>query len=54
MITGLDHVVLICPDIEAGIETYSAVFGRGPDWVSRDGEAGTATAQFRTAIAGQS
>lgn len=48
MITGLDHVVLICPDIEAGIETYTAVFGRGPDWVSQDGEAGTATAQFRT------
>lgn len=49
MITGLDHIVLICPDIEAGIEIYSAVFGRGPDWVSQDGEAGTATAQFRTA-----
>ena len=48
MITGLDHVVLICADLDAGIAAYSSVFGRGPDWICEDGEMGSATAQFRT------
>lgn len=48
MIIGLDHTVLICPEIEDAIARYEVLFGRGPDWVSEDVEAGTATAQFRT------
>ncbi|MCI4643947.1 MAG: VOC family protein [Hyphomonadaceae bacterium] len=48
VITGLDHLVLICPDIEDGIARYTAVFGRGADWVSLDQAGGVATAQFRT------
>ncbi len=45
MITGLDHIVLVCPDIEAGISAYEALLGRSPDW--RASSDGTATALFR-------
>ncbi|MEL6661719.1 MAG: VOC family protein [Pseudomonadota bacterium] len=48
MITALDHAVLICPDLATGIADYIAIFGRGPDWVSRDESGGSAAAQFRT------
>ncbi len=44
MITALDHFVLLCPDINAGIADYTALFGRGPDW-NAEGE-GVATALF--------
>ena len=47
MITRLDHTVLICPDIEAGIHSYTVLLGREPDWVSEDAKGGTATALFR-------
>ncbi|WP_300377380.1 VOC family protein [Henriciella sp.] len=44
MITGLDHIVLVCPDIESGIAAYQTLLGRAPDWqASTDG---TATALF--------
>lgn len=45
MITGLDHIVLICPDIAAGIATYETLLGRAPDW--RAQASGAATALFR-------
>jgi len=48
VITALDHVVLVCPDMEAGLAEYTALFGRGPDWQSHDGPSGSAAAQFRT------
>lgn len=47
MITALDHLVLVCPDMEAGLADYTALFGRGPDWESHDEAGGSVTAQFR-------
>lgn len=36
MISGLDHVVLICTSIDEGENTYSALLGREPDWRTSD------------------
>ncbi len=49
MITRLDHIVLICPDIDAGHATYAALLGRPADWRSENAGDGTATALFRVA-----
>lgn len=46
MITGLHHAVLVAPDFESAIASYSAVLGRSPDWTSRAREDGAATALF--------
>jgi catechol 2,3-dioxygenase-like lactoylglutathione lyase family enzyme len=47
MITGLDHIVLVCPSMEAGEAAYSALLGRRPDWKARDaGGAETAIYQL--------
>ncbi len=46
MITALDHIVLVCPSIDDGVEVYSTLLGREPDWRSVDG-AGAANAIFR-------
>lgn len=46
MITGLDHIVLVCPEIVTGTAVYSALLGRAPDWQSVSGD-GWATALFR-------
>ena len=35
MITGLDHVVVVLNDIEAGTATYELLLGRAPSWRSR-------------------
>jgi hypothetical protein len=35
MITGLDHVVVVLDDIEAGTVTYEVLLGRAPSWRSR-------------------
>jgi catechol 2,3-dioxygenase-like lactoylglutathione lyase family enzyme len=32
VITGLDHVVIVTSDIEAGVSAYQALFGRAPSW----------------------
>jgi catechol 2,3-dioxygenase-like lactoylglutathione lyase family enzyme len=32
MITGLDHLVLITPDLDAGIAAYTTVLGLAPSW----------------------
>ena len=45
MLTALDHIVLLGPDLDAGIATYQTLFGRGPDWVSAPHD-GIATATF--------
>lgn len=45
MIDALDHIVLVCPDIEAGISAYQTLLGRSPDWRARAD--GAATALFR-------
>ncbi len=47
MITGLDHIVLVCPEIEIGVAAYTAILGAGPVWRSRAD--GAATALFRVA-----
>lgn len=49
MITALDHVVLLCPDIEAGVAEYSALFGASPVWHAVGD--GSATALFSVANA---
>jgi catechol 2,3-dioxygenase-like lactoylglutathione lyase family enzyme len=35
MITGLDHVVVVLNDIEAGTAAYELLLGRAPSWRSR-------------------
>ncbi len=47
MITGLDHAVLLCPEIDAGMAVYAALLGFEPDWHAEAD--GMATAIFRTA-----
>lgn len=44
MITGLDHVVLLVRDINAGVEGYQTLLGRAPSW--RTDSHGAATAMF--------
>ena len=34
MITALDHIVLVCPDIDQGTETYRTLLGTDPVWQS--------------------
>lgn len=46
MINALDHTVLICPDLEAGISTYETLLGRKADWIAHDEQTGAATAVF--------
>ena len=48
MITGLDHLVLVCPEIEAGTAVYEKLLGRKADWRATV-EGGGATALFRLA-----
>jgi catechol 2,3-dioxygenase-like lactoylglutathione lyase family enzyme len=36
MITGLDHVLLVCPSADEAENTYTALLGREPDWRSSD------------------
>ncbi len=49
MITRLDHFVLICPDIDAGIAAYETLLGAPPVWRAEDAGVGSATALFRVA-----
>lgn len=51
MITALDHMVFICPDIEAGVEDYRVVMGSDPVWRARgDGIASAVFAVGNTAL----
>ncbi|MEM0987098.1 MAG: VOC family protein [Pseudomonadota bacterium] len=47
MITGIDHIVLVCPDLEGGIAAYETLLGRPVDWRSVNDADGTSTALFR-------
>ncbi len=47
-ITGLDHVVLACAEVETAIETWSGIFGRTPDIRHSNSDDGVAVAVFRT------
>lgn len=42
LITGLDHIVLVCPEIGMGTACYSSLLGREPDWQASSGGAATA------------
>lgn len=44
-IDALDHFVLVCPDMDAGIAAYTALLGREPDWRASSG--GAASALFQ-------
>lgn len=44
MITALDHMVLLCPDIQAGIDAYRVIMGTEPVWQAR--AEGSASAVF--------
>ncbi|MGE6696864.1 VOC family protein [Hyphomonas sp. NPDC076900] len=46
MITGLDHLVLLCPEIVSGVAVYERLLGRKADWRA-DVEGGGASAVFR-------
>ena len=48
MITGLDHVLLVCPSIDDGEAAYSTLLGRDPDWRSND-PGGAATVIYQLA-----
>ena len=48
IINGVDHLVLVVPEIEAGEAVYAALLGRPADWRAT-GTDGSATAQFRLA-----
>ena len=46
MIVGIDHLVLLCPDLDSGIDCYEALIGRPHDWRSHD-SAGASSALFQ-------
>ncbi|MBK8838819.1 MAG: VOC family protein [Hyphomonadaceae bacterium] len=46
MITGLDHVLIVCPSIDDGEYAYTALLGREPDWRSTD-PGGSATVIYQ-------
>jgi catechol 2,3-dioxygenase-like lactoylglutathione lyase family enzyme len=46
MIIALDHLVLLCPSIEEGLNTYRVLLGREPDWQSID-SSGIASVYFQ-------
>lgn len=46
VITGLDHLVLICPEIGSGVAVYEKLLGRKADWRA-DVEGGAASALFQ-------
>jgi len=46
MITGLDHVLIVCPSVDDGEHAYSALLGRDPDWRSND-PGGSATVIYQ-------
>ena len=48
MITSLDHFVLICPDIDAGVQIYETLLGAPPVWRAENIEYGSASAVFKT------
>ncbi len=46
MINGVDHIVILAPEIDAGTAVYAALLGRAPDWRAVS-DAGVATALFQ-------
>ncbi|MEZ5999939.1 VOC family protein [Hyphomonas sp.] len=48
LVTGLDHIVLVVPEIDSGAAVYESLLGRSPVWRA-DVEGGAATAIFKVA-----
>ena len=48
IVTGLDHIVLVVPDLGAGEAAYASLLGRPADWRAQ-AEGGAASAIFRVA-----
>lgn len=46
MITGLDHVALAVPDLDAAVDGYTRLLGVEPNWIGGDGGARHAWFQF--------
>lgn len=46
MINGVDHIVILAPEIDMGVAVYSALLGRAPDWRAVS-DTGVATALFQ-------
>ncbi|MDP1554247.1 MAG: VOC family protein, partial [Hyphomonas sp.] len=46
MINGVDHIVILAPEIDAGTAVYAALLGRAPDWRAVS-DTGVATALFQ-------
>ena len=46
MLTRLDHIVLICREIDQAVCDYRKIFGRAPSFRSSDNEAGMESALF--------
>ena len=51
MITGIDHLVLLCPEISAAVAAYERLLGTPPVWQS-DVPAGASSALFRSGKTG--
>lgn len=47
MLTRLDHFVLVCPDIDAGVLVYTVLLGRKPSWRTSGLSGGAQTAIFK-------
>ena len=48
MITGLDHLVLLCTGITSGAADMQALLGLPPTWRSQDAAGGSENSEFRT------
>jgi catechol 2,3-dioxygenase-like lactoylglutathione lyase family enzyme len=48
LVTGLDHIVLVVPEIDSGAAVYESLLGRPPVWRA-EAEGGAATAIFKVA-----
>ncbi len=46
MINGVDHIVILAPEIEIGAAVYGSLLGRAPDWRAVS-DSGVATALFQ-------
>ncbi len=46
MINGVDHIVILAPEIEIGAAVYGSLLGRAPDWRAVS-DGGVATALFQ-------
>jgi catechol 2,3-dioxygenase-like lactoylglutathione lyase family enzyme len=51
VITGIDHLVVICPEILAGVSTLQKLLGSAPVWQSDD-PAGASSARFQSGNTG--